>query len=383
MVIKLGKQKRSRKQQNDNGESRGWKLTFSVTFSRLRRHIMWIVCVIGIIFLCGYQIKFSHTKTSNLFVTRIYSSNFSHSEHHQQQQDKEPYNYPFKFSSCLLIKDDNQILPEWLAYHYTVMPLRYLIVGIDPLSITDPRPILDRFSKELPDLHIESWTGNWYWLDGKWSREKYGTFDPYNHTGDVSFAMHNIRQARFYASCLRSLQSRDDVRWAFVVDSDEYFTYNTILDCEKEKVRGANEHQILQSKFPQRIQLPQQIGKQNETIAHWINHIETETKPGAYEDKLCLGYPRIQMSAKDENDSFTKTAIIPPNFNLKSFHTLQYTAHWDPFRKSFPGKSLINLRSVNPKQQVANPHSIYRQCKSQVFPSVKNDNLAFRVNHYR
>ena len=31
---------------------------------------------------------------------------------------------PFFFSACLLIKDNNIILPEWLAYHYTVLPLR-------------------------------------------------------------------------------------------------------------------------------------------------------------------------------------------------------------------------------------------------------------------
>jgi hypothetical protein len=53
--------------------------------------------------------------------------------------------FPFTFSACLLVKDDNQLLPEWLAYHYTIMPLRRLIVGVDPLSLTRVEPILDKY----------------------------------------------------------------------------------------------------------------------------------------------------------------------------------------------------------------------------------------------
>jgi hypothetical protein len=37
------------------------------------------------------------------------------------------------FSSCLLVMDDNHRLTEWLAYHYHVLPLRYMVVGTLPL----------------------------------------------------------------------------------------------------------------------------------------------------------------------------------------------------------------------------------------------------------
>ena len=49
-------------------------------------------------------------------------------------------------SACLLIKDDNTRLIEWLAYHYTMFPLRYLIVGVDPDSATSPKVILQRWT---------------------------------------------------------------------------------------------------------------------------------------------------------------------------------------------------------------------------------------------
>merc|ERR1740124_1124009 len=33
---------------------------------------------------------------------------------------------------CLLIRDDNDRLPEWLAYHYQMLPLLHLVVAVDP-----------------------------------------------------------------------------------------------------------------------------------------------------------------------------------------------------------------------------------------------------------
>jgi hypothetical protein len=68
---------------------------------------------------------------------------------------KQNHDSAFPFSACLIVKDDNRILPEWLAYHYTVLPLRHLIVAIDPLSATSPLLILNKF-REL-GMNIIVW----------------------------------------------------------------------------------------------------------------------------------------------------------------------------------------------------------------------------------
>lgn len=52
-------------------------------------------------------------------------------------------------SACLLVNDENPRLPEWLAYHYHVLPLRSLIITIDPASRTSPLDILNRWRREL------------------------------------------------------------------------------------------------------------------------------------------------------------------------------------------------------------------------------------------
>ena len=66
------------------------------------------------------------------------------------------------FSICLLMKDDNDILPEWIAYHYHSLQLRHLIVAIDPYSTTSPLFILERFALHLPDFTYTMWSDNDY-----------------------------------------------------------------------------------------------------------------------------------------------------------------------------------------------------------------------------
>ena len=80
--------------------------------------------------------------------------------------------HPFTFGACVMARDDNLYLPEWIAYHYTIMPMRSFVIAIDPLSWTTPIPIIEQFQNALPDLNITIWTGNWYFEDGRWSREK-------------------------------------------------------------------------------------------------------------------------------------------------------------------------------------------------------------------
>ena len=59
------------------------------------------------------------------------------------------------FSSCLLLKDDNFRLEEWLAYHW--MPdLQHLIVAVDPKSVFTPKHILDTW-KDIGGMEIIMW----------------------------------------------------------------------------------------------------------------------------------------------------------------------------------------------------------------------------------
>ena len=102
-----------------------------------------------------------------------------HEQHSNQNQKKEG------LSACLLVNDENPRLPEWLAYHYHMLPLRSLIVAVDPASRSSPQSILDRYSSSsLMDVTI--------WNDDDYLPEKdgygvplHGACDPNDSIGQV------------------------------------------------------------------------------------------------------------------------------------------------------------------------------------------------------
>ena len=61
-------------------------------------------------------------------------------------------------SACLLVNDENPRLPEWIAYHYQILPLRALIIAIDPASRSLPNAIILQWLDELPHVYIRPWS---------------------------------------------------------------------------------------------------------------------------------------------------------------------------------------------------------------------------------
>ena len=121
------------------------------------------------------------------------------------------------FAACILIKDDNHWLIEWLAYHYHTMPLRYLIVAVDPTSKTTPRPILKRWSdSKLMNIFV--------WNDTKFMptkiKAKAAAFD-----NNTELMYHRVRQNNFYFKCMRTFKQRNRA-WLMLVDTDEYIVTN-------------------------------------------------------------------------------------------------------------------------------------------------------------
>lgn len=57
-------------------------------------------------------------------------------------------------SACLLVMDDAIKLTEWLAYHYTILPLSHLIVAIDPQSLANVDKVLQPWKSRI---YMEIW----------------------------------------------------------------------------------------------------------------------------------------------------------------------------------------------------------------------------------
>eukprot|EP01082_Thalassiosira_pseudonana_P005875 g5712.t1.2.5e174189 g5712 g5712.t1 contig2:1134797-1136743(+) len=126
-------------------------------------------------------------------------------------------------SACLLVNDENPRLPEWLAYHYQMLPLRSLIVAVDPASRSSPSEILSRW-KDTSMLEVDVWEDDDYFTKEQGS----GLCDATNPKVDC-VKYHRNRQRYFVMKCMAEFKRRNKT-WVLLVDVDEYVTFNQIRD---------------------------------------------------------------------------------------------------------------------------------------------------------
>jgi len=128
-------------------------------------------------------------------------------------------------SACLLVNDENPRLPEWIAYHYHVLPLRSLIVAVDPNSRVEPNEILNRWQK-LMGLDVQIWGGPSSLELRYMPRGRGGACN--SSDPDANCLMHHrSRQHYFVKACLENFRRRGKT-WVLLTDVDEYIMFNTI-----------------------------------------------------------------------------------------------------------------------------------------------------------
>jgi hypothetical protein len=226
------------------------------------------------------------------------------------------------FGGCLLIMDDNHFLVEWLGYHYHAMPLRRLIVAVDPKSKTSPKRILDRYSsRSLMNITI--------WDDSDFLSAQF--FKSNENTHPVS--LHRTRQRRFNADCLRTLQS-EGMSWIMNADTDEYIV-------------------------PNRYAWPSStIQGQERKVIDMLNHHDNRlVNPEATD--ACHPMIRLAIGTKDSTELQVQKNV-PLGFNGSEYMTLRY--RWpQPIRQARAklGKALLDVSKIPPRDirlENGNPH---------------------------
>jgi Glycosyl transferase family 2 len=126
----------------------------------------------------------------------------------------------------MLVRDDNDILPEWLAYHYHTLRMRRLIVAVDPHSETSPSAVLDPW-KDL--MEIDIWTDDMYmdkaFLDTgmppKKHFEQITKFGAISEEQNLAINAHRYRQKYFLGQCFQQFQ-KEGRALTMHIDTDEY-----------------------------------------------------------------------------------------------------------------------------------------------------------------
>jgi hypothetical protein len=265
------------------------------------------------------------------------------------------------FSACLITMDDNHYLIEWLAYHEHYLPLRRLIVAIDPRSRTSPLKIFNRYKGRI---NITVWNDADFMPDHLKESHK---LIPANDTKQLT-DLYLKRQVYFYNSCLRTLHAENKT-WTAVIDSDEFIQPND----------RAMFHGILRKKEATMIDTLQQSENKEGITSHLFSD-------------SCVRIPRIRYGTKESEYSKVQN-MVPEGFQGQDFLTMRWRwhrkiskAHRDGLEKTVVDLSKVENVSIfdRPWQNV-NPHRAIRSlCKlrSKADPPAYAVEAPWIINHY-
>jgi hypothetical protein len=233
-------------------------------------------------------------------------------------------------AGCLFIMDDTIRLLEWLAYHYTVLPLSHLMVAIDPNSKKTDR-IMEILDLWRDKIEIKAYKNDTEWLDlpwdygysrsirmpngnlMKWFREK---------SSDVySSQVHKRRQNYFCVHCMRYMKQQG-MDWTIITDSDEYLMFNYLHPRQENRSRydalkrGVTKEDIdkernLMAKYRERLP-PMEL---RATVADFLHQENPQSK--------CIMFPGLQFSSfESKKDDVIKN--VPSGINPFHLVTLRY-----------------------------------------------------------
>ena len=281
------------------------------------------------------------------------------------------------FSACLLVMDDNHRLVEWLAYHYHVLPLRYLIVAVDTRSRTSPTAILNRYRNM--GMYIEEWT------DVDFLHEKLAK----NVIADdarfqVKRDRHRARQKVFYRTCLVHMQEAKR-EYVTLHDTDEYLVYNHAggKNYESWEAQMQARHDTSKNNDKKRIK-PSQTPPTTAEEGSLLKYIQQEKTSGLdYYQSPCISVPRLHFGAVESSPQ-EQANHVPSGFDPEQFDTMRWRKHSkrDNFVKNNLAKVIFDVSRVN-FTSVRRFQSLHRPMPKICKAPWNNDwEVGLRINHY-
>jgi Glycosyl transferase family 2 len=248
------------------------------------------------------------------------------------------------FSACLLIRDDNDLLPEWLAYHYHALNLRHLIVATDPLSSESPSDIFATWREHSEMKDILEWTDVDYmprgFMDSGRVPKKYAQTQedfkiPMSQQAMAEVSVHRYRQRVFLAKCMRALKKRSstnaaDISWLMHIDTDEFVVASKLL--------RENKPSYIQQYLPNL--------SQPNSVLHFIQAVARETTRQI--NYPCMSVLRVLFGSLERGPASVEGQQqqrlhnnAPSIFNETTFETLRFQYHAPPENETIRGNPKV------------------------------------------
>ena len=364
----------------------------------------WQAYLLTIVVLVLVQMKAFHFWSCNVVLLRESTMFTSHSKFDQPLQSSSsdldlpplpllPRNETF--GACLMVKGDNDLLSEWIPYHYTILPLRYLLVVTDVGNPEDPKSVLKKWTTAQTDLH-------WWVFNVSEFENIHGEFDTegrfrksFRQHGEaqsngtinlkiIQDAAHYQlihRQKAMITYCAKFMKERG-VRWTSMYDTDEFLAINWIGAAEQSKGKNKTDEAKTLATYGVRPLLPTM--ESNATVVDIINSFDRAQQPL----KACHTIPRVSFGALE---NFT----CPGSKDIKKFSratfdshhlgTLRYQQHAVKvdFSKNRFGKVFVDISNISDQTLSMPPRNIHRPFPGDcIRPIVPVQQAPFYLMHY-
>jgi hypothetical protein len=243
--------------------------------------------------------------------------------------------------------EDNHYLIEWLAYHYHFLPLRRLIIAIDPASRTSPQSILDRY-ENLIDITVLN--------DTILFQDKKKFPIPVDKV-----VRHRLRQALLVSKCLKQMNAENRT-WVAMVDTDEYIAIHS-------KAKGDYKVSDPKPTLYQTIQSPKNL------------------TPRITPNSSCISLRRPQMGIRTIPHDYT---IHSTTWNASQFNTLSFRERNQYFKRgqkqaTMSGKTLVDASRLDPEHDL-DPRRVSAHKPSMTCPPpasrVRPEKATYIAHHY-
>ena len=325
----------------------------------------------------------------------------------------------YGFGACLMVKDDNDLLYEWIAYHYTVLSLRYLVIGSDIGSLQNASDVLNRWNNvnlTADDSQLRYWILQPEDFIYRHHRPSVPSSTPQdlmpssmllindtdirrninvNTENDHHHALVD-RQKGFVTVCSEMLKAAG-VAWTLYIDSDEFVVWNPLSNDEEAQLQtNIQQRNAIQNRsYTIRKNFTEsniQSSKRQDNTSNYYDLIrqlqnqndvsECYTMPrllvGALENRTCpdrYGVKEVQKRARQQlGHRFTQMS------------TLRYFQHAKKgdFTSSKYGKVMMDLTRIDTQTIRTKPRNIHRpytqHCASA--GGVYFPNAYFFILHY-